>query len=81
MNINLSREEKQRITPLIREYFEKELNESIGAFDAEFLLDFFVREVGPFIYNRAIYDAQSFLKDKLDELQHGLFELEQHIPD
>lgn len=78
--INLSEAEKQRIIPLIQHYFEEERGEQIGMLAAEFLLDFFMAEIGPFIYNKAITDARTILKDKIAEFEYRLYELERPLP-
>ena len=80
MTITFSVDEKKRLIPLIQRYFEEERDEEIGNLAAEFLLDFFVAEVGPFIYNRAIHDALNALKDNAAELEYRFYELEKAIP-
>lgn len=79
MKMKLSTVEKQRIIPLIQNYFEEERDEEIGNLAAEFLLDFFVEEVGALIYNRAIADVRKYLKAELEDLEYGLYELEKPI--
>ena len=80
MTIKFSVDEKKRIIPLIQRYFEEERGEKPGNLAAEFLLDFFVAEIGPFIYNRAIRDALNALKDNAAELEYRFYELEKPIP-
>ncbi len=79
MIIKFSTEEKRSIIPLIQQYFEKERGEEIGNLAAEFLLDFFVSKIGPVIYNHAINDARNYLKERMDELEYGLYELEKPL--
>ena len=64
--ISFTPEEKTLLTDKIKRYFEQELDQEIGTFDAEFLLDFFSREVGAHFYNRGLYDALEALRAKLD---------------
>ena len=52
------------------------LLEEIGQFDAQFLLDFFAEEIGVYFYNRGLYDAQSILERKLDDISEAIYELE-----
>jgi uncharacterized protein (DUF2164 family) len=40
------------------------------------LLDFFVKEIGPSVYNRAIQDAQTYLQDRVADLEVVCFEKE-----
>jgi len=64
--ITFSPQEKARLVEKIKTYFARELDQEIGGFDAEFLLDFFSREIGGHYYNRGLYDAMDTLKAKLD---------------
>lgn len=75
MVIKFPKEQKARIIPLIQNYFEDERGEKIGNLAAEFLLDFFVKEIGPFIYNQAISDAQAYLRLRMADIEDGLYEL------
>ena len=40
------------------------------------LLDFLSREIGPFFYNRAVYDAQSVVAKKAEDIGEALAGLE-----
>ena len=52
------------------------MQQSIGGFDAEFLLDFFTTEIGSYFYNRGLYDAQALLSARLEEIGESIFQLE-----
>ena len=60
----------------IQDYFDKELDQNIGQFDAEFLLDFFSEKIGPFYYNKGLYDARSVLESKLEDIDDAIYEIE-----
>ena len=45
-------------------------------FDAELLLDFFSKEIGPYFYNRALYDAQVIIQSKVETLNDAIYEIE-----
>ena len=45
-------------------------------FRAEALLDFFVRELGPPVYNEGVRDAAGFVQDKLLDIEGEIFERE-----
>ena len=74
--IEFSKEEKQQLLDKLRDYFETELNQELGQFDAEFLLDFLGRELGPFFYNRGLYDAQAAMQSRIDTIMDAIYELE-----
>ncbi len=77
-DISFTKEEKELITRKIQLYFSEELNQQVGQFDAEFLLDFISRELGAYFYNRGLYDAQAALSAKLEDIQDSIYQLEQH---
>ena len=74
--IKFSKEEKASIVQKVQMYFLEELDQDIGQFDAEFLLDFFSQEVGAYYYNRGLFDAQTVLSRKLDDISEALYEIE-----
>jgi len=74
--IEFSKEEKDIITKKIQLYFSEELNQEIGQFDSQFLLDFFAEEIGPYFYNRGLYDAQSILESRMDGISEAIYEIE-----
>jgi len=55
--IKFSKEEMEIITKKVQLYFSEELDYEIGQFDAQFLLDFIAEEIGPYFYNKGLYDA------------------------
>jgi len=74
--IEFSREEKEIISRKIQLYFSEELEQDIGQFDAEFLLDFFAEEIGPYFYNRGLYDAQAVLESRLENINEAIYDIE-----
>jgi len=74
--IEFTKEEKVLLVQKIQYYFNDELDQKIGQFDAEFLLDFFTEEVGAYYYNRGLYDAQTILESKLESITEAIYELE-----
>ena len=74
--IKFSKDEKEHIIRKIKLYFSEELEQKIGQFDAEFLLDFFSEEVGAYYYNRGLFDAQAILESKLENIADAIYELE-----
>ena len=75
-NIEFSKAEKDLIIRKVQKYFDKELGQDLGQFDAEFLLDFFAKEVGAYFYNRGLRDAQAVIEDKLADIADALYEIE-----
>ncbi len=73
--IEFSKEEKAEIVSRIRAYFDRELD-PIGALSAEFLLDFFIEEIGPYVYNRGLRDAQAALLNRMEDMAEDIHLLE-----
>lgn len=75
-DIEFNSEEKEILIKKIKQYFEQELDQDIAQFDADFLLDFFTREVGPYFYNKGLYDAQALVESKLETITDSFYEIE-----
>lgn len=75
-NIEFTQQQKILLVSEIQKYFDKELNQEIGDFDAEFLLDFFSEKVGGYYYNQGLNDARALLDEKLETITESFYELE-----
>jgi uncharacterized protein (DUF2164 family) len=78
-DIALGKEQTEHIVHKIKHYFTAELGEEIGQFDAEFLLAFFAKEIGPYFYNRGLQDAQAAAEAQMDALKEVLYTMEEPI--
>ncbi|MFZ4620533.1 MAG: DUF2164 domain-containing protein [Bacteroidota bacterium] len=74
--VKFTKQEKDVIVKRVRQYFTDELQQEIGQFDAEFLLDFFANEFGAYFYNRGLLDAKALLAKKVDDITDAIHELE-----
>ncbi len=74
--INLSDDRKADLVHKIKQYFDNELDQEIGQFDAEFLLKFFITELGNTAYNQALYDMQDQLKERFELMNDIIYQLE-----
>lgn len=72
----LSKEDKVTLVNKLQAYFEQELDQELGDFDAEFLLDFFAKELGNYYYNQGLHDAQALINNKVELLMESVYELE-----
>lgn len=73
MNIELSKQARADAIASIRRYFAENLTEPIGELAAGLLLNYFLEEIGPAIYNRAIEDAQARMTQRAGDLSGELF--------
>lgn len=74
--IAFSREETAAITAKLRTYFRDELEIDLATLPAEMLVDFLGREIGPFFYNRGLYDAQAVVATKAEDIGEAIAGLE-----
>jgi uncharacterized protein (DUF2164 family) len=74
MSIELSKESRADAVASLQQYFERNLPEPIGELPAGLLLNFFLEEIGPAIYNKAIADAQARLAVRVADLSGELYE-------
>jgi len=75
--VTFTTEQKAHIVHKIKAYFNNELGEEIGQFDAEFLLDFFAEEIGPYFYNKGLIDAASVIEAHTDVMKETLYTMEE----
>jgi len=76
MAIELSKEDRDQAIASIERYFREHLEQKIGNIAAGGLLSFFLEEIGPSIYNRAVADAQERLQARVAELDFEVHEEE-----
>ncbi len=73
MEIKLKEDRLRTLSEKVQAYFRKEHDESIGELKAELIIGFFIKELGPQIYNQALNDAHAFIQDKLIDLEGTLY--------
>ena len=76
MRIRLSPDRRARLLAVIKQYFSQEFDETLSDFRAQALLDFFVRELGPPVYNQGVRDAACYLQEKLSDIDGEIYERE-----
>lgn len=74
MTIELSAQERAQAIASIERYVRENLDEKIGNIAAGGLLGFFLEEIGPSIYNKAVADAQERLQARVAELDFEVHE-------
>jgi uncharacterized protein (DUF2164 family) len=76
MRIRLSAERRATLLAAVKRYFSAEFDELLSDFRAEALLDFFMRELGPPVYNQGVRDACGYLQEKLSDIEGDVYERE-----
>lgn len=74
MAIELPKDARDEALRSIERWFREQMDEPIGNVAAAGLLGFFVEEIGPLIYNRAIADVQTRLQQRVADLDIELQE-------
>jgi uncharacterized protein (DUF2164 family) len=68
MTIELDKDVRAEAVASIERYFREHMDERIGNIAASALLGFFLEEIGPSIYNRAVAEVQERLLTRVQEL-------------
>jgi uncharacterized protein (DUF2164 family) len=68
MTIELSKEARKEAIASIERYFQENMEEPIGNIAAGALLGYFLEEIGPLVYNKAVQEVQERLQARVSEL-------------
>ena len=74
MAIELTKQEIENIVPSLQRYFREERDEELGELQAKLLLDYLLKEIAPFAYNRGVRDAEKYFRAKVEDLSSTCFE-------
>ena len=74
MAIELNKQETDGIIHSLQRYFREDLEQDISEMQARFLLNYVLKEIAPFAYNKGVKDAEAFLLSKLEDLPANCFE-------
>ena len=74
MTIELPNATRQNAVASIQRYFQQHMDEPIGNITAGALLGFFLEEIGPLVYNKAVADVQQRLQARIQEIDLEVYE-------
>jgi uncharacterized protein (DUF2164 family) len=74
MPIDMPKDSRKTALASLERYFQENMEEPLGNIAGGALLDFFVAEIGPLIYNQAISDAKDRLMARVLEVDGELYE-------
>jgi len=77
--IKFTQEERDALAQELKVYLADEHDLELGQFDAEFMLDFVSKQLGPYFYNKGLHDARAVLQAKLEQVEDALYEIEQPV--
>ena len=74
MTIEISKEARKEAIASIERYFEENMEEKIGNIAAGSLLGFFLEEIGPLIYNKAVAEVQERMQARIADIDIEIHE-------
>jgi uncharacterized protein (DUF2164 family) len=74
MTIEISKEDRKQAVLSIERYFAENMEEKIGNIAAEGLLNYFLAELGPLVYNKAVAAVQERLQARVMEVDGEIYE-------
>ena len=74
MTIEISKEARKDAIESIVRYFQENMEEGIGNVAADGLLRYFLEELGPVVYNKAVADVQDRLQARIKEVDIEIHE-------
>ena len=72
--IEISKEARKEAITSIERYFQENMEERIGNIAASALLGFFLEEIGPLVYNKAVAEVQERLQSRISEIDIEIHE-------
>ena len=69
MHIELDPDVTRQAVASIQRYLREELELDVGELKAGSLLEYFLEELAPLVYNRAIADAQGYMQERALDLE------------
>ncbi len=72
--MEFTKEQRKEAVQSIQLYFDRNMPEPLGELASGMLLDFFLQDIGPLIYNKAVSDAQARMQGRIAELDGELYE-------
>ncbi len=74
MNETLTAEQKSAVLASLQRYVQEHFDLELNDLQGTLLLDFIMKEIAPFAYNRGVEDARAFMAARLDDLPGTCFE-------
>ena len=77
--IKLDRQTQDTLVHLLRKRLKDEHDFELGQFETLDLLDYLAETLGPIYYNQALYDAQTVLRKRADDLVEAVQAIEKPV--
>ena len=73
MEIKLTKDVEKRLIASIKRYVSENLEIDIGELQSSLFMQFCLEEIGPFVYNQAISDAQDYMQERALDLENSCY--------
>jgi uncharacterized protein (DUF2164 family) len=74
METDLFKDKKREVVASLQRYVSQELDCELGDIQAGHLLEYIMKEIGPFAYNQGVEDAKAYFASKVEDLAGTCFE-------
>ncbi|MDI6680096.1 DUF2164 domain-containing protein [Bacillus wiedmannii] len=72
----LPRENQEMVKARLEDFFYKKFELDLSSAEAEYILEFMMKEIGPHVYNQAVEDACKTLRLQMDVLEEEIYVLQ-----
>jgi uncharacterized protein (DUF2164 family) len=72
--LSLSKEQKREILISLQRYFGENFEGELSDVQANSLLEYFLKEIAPFAYNKGVEDARNYFQGRVEDLPGACFE-------
>jgi uncharacterized protein (DUF2164 family) len=76
MAVELQSETRKLALASLKRFLTENMDEEASDLQAIALLDFLLKEIGPSVYNAGVADAQTYLRDRVADLEGTCYEPE-----
>jgi uncharacterized protein (DUF2164 family) len=74
MTIEITKQETEEIIHSLKKYFSSELDHDLSELRAKLLLEYVLKEIGPFAYNQGVKHAEEYFRARLEDMNATVFE-------
>lgn len=78
--IHLSDKQKKQIISEIEAFYLDVRGEEIGIIERQQLFELFCEQLAPIVYNKALNDAMSWLKQRAEDMEVDYYSLYKDVP-
>ena len=73
--IHLTEDQKRNMMKEIESFWLDEFDEKTGVIKQQAIFDFFMEQIAPVIYNRALDDAKAWCKQSIENMEDDYYSL------